>query len=495
MTLIRDAPGTTELDPASTPVEPEALFKEARRRRKRRWTITGLLVLALVLVACVIGVDVSGSGPNRQQPSGHHGEPRSGTNTPQHRSPVQPTLAVNDAIVGQMGRIGEGPTDRGVQWAINGSGAYLTTDAGRHWRNITPTSLRGAGAGERLGALVGIGAIDLWLPVHEVVGVVPPGTGIDGSTRGAGIERSTDGGRNWTFTVLPGCVQICGDDIDLSFISQSDGFALTGPAETGALHFLFVTTDGGASWEKVSDPSFHGDRTSMVFTTPQQGWAVTAPTYARNGHRVDDPGGVAYQTTDGGRTWHSVGSLPGAERYGLPTFFTGRIGVIVGQDPRSRVHGRATVFVTTNGGRTWSSHPAPPDAGLSRYLRSDLSVSAPPFSAINPRQWVMFVGPALYTTTDAGKHWERVETQPRWSPGAVLSLFFGTASRGWVEAYVPNCKPMAGIGVCTPVGPAYLMTTSNGGRHWRTLPYWQASARYSDPLVPLAQISNLGLKG
>jgi photosystem II stability/assembly factor-like uncharacterized protein len=362
----------------------------------------------------------------------------------------------------------------------------LTTDEGRHWRNITPSSLKGGGAGERFGALVGIGGNDLWLPVHEVAGVVPPGTSVDGSTRGAGIERSTDGGRNWTFNALPGCVQICGDDIDLSFVSQSDGFALTGPPEAGALH-LFATTDGGASWAKVSDPSFHGDKTSMVFSTIQQGWAVTEPTHTA---QIDDPGGVAYQTTDGGRTWHVVRSLPGAERYGLPTFFTASTGVILGQDPRSRAQGRATVFVTTSGGRTWSSHPAPTDAGLSRYLPADLSVSAPPFSAIDIRQWVMFVGPALYTTTDAGKHWRRVATQPRWSPGAVLSLSFGTPSRGWIVAYVPDCEPMAGIGACTPIGPAYLMTTSNRGRHWRALPYWQASAGYSDPLVPQAQTSN-----
>ena len=73
MTLIRDAPGTTELDPDNMPVGPEALFKEARRRRRRRWTITGLVVLAVVSVVSVIGIDVSGSGPNRQEPSGSHG--------------------------------------------------------------------------------------------------------------------------------------------------------------------------------------------------------------------------------------------------------------------------------------------------------------------------------------------------------------------------------------------------------------------------------------
>jgi photosystem II stability/assembly factor-like uncharacterized protein len=486
VTLVRDAPVTTELDPANMAVGPEALFKEARRRRRRRWTITGVLVLVLVSVVYVIGVDVSGSGPHRPPPSGSHGGPRSGTNTQQHRSLIQPASAFNNATISQMGRIGTGPPNRDALWAINGSGAYLTTDGGRHWRNITPASLRGVGAGERLGSVAGIGASDLWLPVHEVVGVVPPGTGVDGSTRGAGIERSTNGGRTWTFTALPGCVQICGDDIDLSFISQSDGFALTGPPDMGALH-LYATTDGGASWAKVSDPSFHGDRTSMVFTTIQQGWAVTDATHTAS---IDDPGGVAYQTTDGGRTWHVVRSLPGAEQFQPPIFMTAGTGVILAQDPRLGAQGRATVFVTTNGGRTWSSHPAPTDAGLSRYLPTDLSVSAPPFSAITPSQWAMFVGPALYRTSDAGQHWERVAAQPRWSPGAVLSLFFGTPSRGWVVAYVPDCEPMAGIGPCTPIGPSYLMTTSNGGRRWRAAPYWQAAARYSDPLVPQAQTSN-----
>ena len=106
--------------------------------------------------------------------------------------------------------------------------------------------------------------------------------------------------------------------------------------------------------------------------------------------------------------------------------------MILGQDPRFGAHGGATVFVTTNGGRTWSSHPAPTDGGLSRYLPADLSVPTPPFSAISPRQMVMFLGPALFrqaTPTIMGTSGGR-DTAPGGPRGAGAVIVLRNAFSG-----------------------------------------------------------------
>ena len=439
------------------------------------------MVTFLLIVGVIVGLGSGSSGPPRGL--SHGGHPTSPSAATGHRptsvAANAPTLT--DSYVMQMGVIGGGSTGLRVGWAINGLGIYLTTDDGEHWRDITPPLIANQEPGDRVDALTGYGPNDLWLPVVDVIGLVPLSQSVDGSDRGEGVERSTNGGRTWAFSVLPGCLQTCGGFIDLSFVDASHGFAVTGPGGfavtgPGSSLQLFSTSDGGATWAPVSVLPFSGDTTSIVFTTDADGWAVTGPTfgfYTVNHDRMIDPGGALYRTTDDGVTWQRAGGLPSSDRYQLPTFFSPSTGVVLGQSPGARPPGRATVFVTSDGGATWAAHPAPADPLLGRYTSTDLGVKSPPFSAVSAGRWSLFVGPALYTTSDAGRSWQRIMTQPQWSPGAVLTLHFGSASHAWVEAYVPNCQPVAGVGPCTPVTAPILMSTSDGGRLWRALPYWR----------------------
>jgi photosystem II stability/assembly factor-like uncharacterized protein len=364
-----------------------------------------------------------------------------------------------------------------VGWAINGLGIFVTTDGGRQWRNVTPPLLRDQVPGDRAERLTVLGTEDLWLPVHDVIGLVSPAQAeATGSDRAQGIFRSSDGGRTWAFSALPGCLQSCGAGIRLSFVNPHDGFALLEPTNAPLLR-LYVTTDGGATWRLVSEPPFHGDNADIAFATARDGWAATAPTYGRYadpGHaRVSDPGGAVYRTTDGGRTWSRATGLPRYERLQVPVLIGKRTAIVLGQDPRPDEHGRATVYVSENDGDTWQPHRAPGDANLVRYLHHDLAAEAPPFSVASARRWSMFVGPELFRTDDAGARWMAIRTDPRWSPGAVLSLDLGSRRRGWAEAYVPNCEPMTGVGPCTPVSPPLLESTTDGGANWHAVDYWR----------------------
>ncbi len=493
MTLVRDAPEATDLGPSEVPVNPEALFREARRRRHRRWALAAAIAVVTSTVVAV-GFDVGGWGPASRHTTAHNlGGASFGDGPPPRAISDRPGSRYNTAVVSDEGVTRPSSNGLTARWAVNGSGIVLSADGGHRWRNITPAAVKTVDpvdAPSRLGSLVGIGTKDLWLPVHEVIGLVPPGEGTGASTSGVGVERSTDGGRTWSLSVLPGCIQACGDDVDLSFITPSVGFALTeltSPPATGLIDnadlHLFSTADGGASWTSVSDPQFNGQGASITFLTRQRGWALTKPSWRHSpstGRTVEDPGGALYETSDGGLSWHQVQALPVDERYQLPTFLDGRMGVLLGLDAVPGARGESTVFVTANGGQTWTPHPGPRNPALLGYVRgATASLPGPPFSAVSPRQWFVFMGPAMYTTVDAGRHWGRIATDPYWSAGAMQSLHFESGSHGWAAAYVPDCRPMAGTGTCTPIGASLLMTTSNGGRSWRPLPYWRASAAYS----------------
>jgi hypothetical protein len=266
----------------------EALFREARRRRRRRWSLaTG--GVAVALVAAVVGVVVS-KGPGTSlppvvRPSGTVGTVAAGppkqngtTGTSLRYIPIQ----------------GIGSADVGVNWVANGAGIYLTTDTGHTWRTITPPILNDQDPSEHITSLVGVGSQDLWMTLGDVIGIVPPDQSINGSVRGSGIERSTDGGRTWTFgTLVPGCLQTCGAD-SLSFIDPENGFATGGNGE-GSM--LFSTTNGGATWPPVASlAGTNGIRIELM--SPLDGWAVSGNTIVGGAGMA----GLIYRTTNRGLT-------------------------------------------------------------------------------------------------------------------------------------------------------------------------------------------------
>ncbi len=439
-----------------------ALFREARRRRRRRWSAAvGGLVLALV--ATLIGLEVSGGGPGRPpQKASTGGSPR-----------VQAGPGPN-ADAGLAGFIPPavevmGQADTQLVWAAGISGLYITSDGGAQWRTVTPPNLANEYVAERVITMEAVGQNDLWLVLYDVPGLVPYSESQDGSDRGEGIDRSTDGGRTWTFSTLPGCLQLCGPTA-LSFVDADHGFAAVSADDgnpNGRPALLFATGDGGATWQAVATPPDLGGvemggpapDPKLVFTNAQDGWAVSGPLEGADATTAN-PGGVLYRTTDGGHAWSVVRGLPSGG-LSLPTFFGSQDGVVL-HDPAPPSKVTPVVDVTRDGGVTWS-RVALPAAALGFSKGGGLLAQR--FSAVSPTHWFVADGTKLYVTSDAGRHWTVVVPRPGFAVSSDVftssrdGLAVGQAVRCTVAAtrshpFPPSCYPMA------------VMTT-DGGRHWR----------------------------
>jgi photosystem II stability/assembly factor-like uncharacterized protein len=450
--------------PPVTDAEAQALFEEARRRRRHRraWFV---VVLALCLVATGVALGLGRSAPARPPGAAH---PRLGPSAgpllqrPESRAVASP---VPYSPVQAIGR-----ADGAVGWAAAGFSVYLTTDQGRTWRTVTPPGIRGQTITGVIGPMVGIGTRDLWLPVGNLVApeLIPPSQLPDASVRVTGVERSTDGGATWAFTALPGCLQTCGDIPSLSFVDAEHGYAAVGADASGTTG-IFSTSDGGATWALVSTWPAAGDGPSIVFPTVRDGWAVTGPTYGsyqQNGGQRTSSGGSIARTTDGGVTWSTVPGLPAHEIYAVPTFFNTQYGVVLG---RAASHSTATalapaVYATEDGGKTWTAHPVLMDR-TGDALTDHVTVAASvPFAAISPTDWKLYLGPALYRTTNAGRSWERSVPTPVAAAGTIEAVAFASARQGMAMGLKPDCSAGA-PGTCYPV----LSGTSDGGRHWAPL--------------------------
>jgi photosystem II stability/assembly factor-like uncharacterized protein len=352
-----------------------------------------------------------------------------------------------------------GLADDNVGWAANGVGIYLTTDQGRSWRTITPPNLLHEDASQRVGSLDAVGQNNLWLALEDVPGLVPYSQSTDGSDRGEGIDRSTDGGRTWTFTALPGCLQACGSNLSLSFVNPEDGFASTGPGPTGSTA-LFSTVDGGATWTALGARPQLGGSAQVAFTSTLDGWAVSTPNYGDLDPQEASIGNLS-RTSDGGATWSAVPGLPSNEQFALPTFFGTTAGVVM-SNPEGLPGQATSIFVTDDGGATWTARPLPSIAGLAALKPRGLGSR---FAPITPTAWRIDIGSVLYSTADGGLTWTSLVPTPKTAAGNVSSVVFSSLRDGMAISLQPQCSSPYSAPVESSCFPS-LIVSSDGGASW-----------------------------
>jgi photosystem II stability/assembly factor-like uncharacterized protein len=443
----------------SSAINAEALFKEARRRRRRR-RVAAVLAVVLVAGATVAGVSLAGSGPNRHSRSGvrHPATPGHPATRPGKNNTIGPASAYPPAQ-------SFGTADREVDWVTTGDGLDITTDGGRTWRPVTPPNVNGVTVSEHITAVDAIGTDNLWAVLEDVPGLVPFGQSANGSVRGQGIDRSADGGRTWTFTALPGCLQNCGP-LSLSFVDAQHGFAATSPQRGDST--LFSTQDGGVTWTSLASMPNLGSvevggpiaQPQILFTSSLDGWAITGPSgYGPQGQPTD-PGGVLYRTTDGGVSWAIASGLPLGLRYSAPKFFGNKQAVVLATHGIANARG-AAVYETDDGGASWTRHLPPSILGAD-FEPGSLATR---FAAVGPFAWRIDVGSRIYETNDAGRTWTTVTPVPKTSLGDAESVAYSSPDVGIAIAQLPTCFTSSNVGpanVCYPV----LIVTSDGGRHW-----------------------------
>lgn len=292
-----------------------------------------------------------------------------------------------------------------------------STDGGKDWTDVTPPGLDQQIGNRFISDFYGLDADHAWVVYGGVA-----------SSAAQIISSTSDGGRHWRVIGRRPSTYGC----DLQFVTPTEGWCtVIGPAAGSESVELYRTLDGGKHWAVVSETSpstvtpagslpFGCDK-DIQFVNPSTGWAVFACA-----------AGVAslYETTNGGKTWVSraVAAPSGALEYGsgfvgIPVLdgADGAVGyTISGPSPKS------VAYVSSDAGASW--HPVTPPGPPEPWL----------VDVINPLRWRLVHGDRILGTDDAGRSWYTITSDVSFklyysylSPTPPV-VDFATRNVGWI---------------------------------------------------------------
>lgn len=323
-------------------------------------------------------------------------------------------------------------------WLLAGSALYWTSDAGSTWKEITP-AVRGV-----------IQAAFFTTPQSGWVILTAP------SEEVYILAQTMDAGQTWRSQVLnlfePGDPAAIASHVYLQFRDEQNGWLVVKQAtgSTFSRGTLFLTSDGGSTWEPRSLPA--GD--PVVFSSPMTGFLA---------------GGAAgdefYRTMDTGVTWErvTVGSLAEGERrfYHSPRFINPLIGylptVVAGAGDSSRLE----VFQTRDSGWTWRLESA-------ARLDASLVPNHPlPFAVTGADRWRIAL-PGTSQLVDRAALTNRAslpgsDSSAGKNAPVLTTLDMIDSTSGWALEQTGWCTDET----CTQ--QSRLLATSDGGQTWSPL--------------------------
>jgi photosystem II stability/assembly factor-like uncharacterized protein len=213
---------------------------------------------------------------------------------------------------------------------------------------------------------------------------------------------------------------------------------------------VWLTTDGGITWQDVAPPH-SGKLLFRDVEATDQRHALLLAIGPRQKSRI-------YRTSDGGESWTKtfVNHNPDAFFDCMAMWPGGHEGLAV-SDP---VHGRFRVIRTTNGGRSWKLVDP---AGMPKAVDGEFGFAASGtclVTAGSSRAWIASGGGAsrVFRTTDRGTTWKVTDsTVPASAAGGTFGLSFRNGHAG-LAVGGDYKKPGNGTDVS-----AY---TRDGGRTW-----------------------------
>ena len=212
------------------------------------------------------------------------------------------------------------------------------------------------------------------------------------------IFATTDGGTTWSEQTYPAPVSPFIDGIKI--FPDLSGYALGDP-ESGGKFVILHTTDGGVTWQHLSNepvggPAEAGWNNSFFWTDPRHGWFGT-----NNNH--------VWRTADGGATW-SIGKTPGTNSVAVSfaDSLNGMAGYLTGG-----------LAVSTDGGVSWGALVSPTTDAIS-------SISYVPGSTY---AWISDYG-FPYLSRDRGATWTTQTTFPFF--GSIYHGAFVDTTAGWM---------------------------------------------------------------
>ncbi|HEU5207871.1 MAG TPA: hypothetical protein VFU06_00555 [Longimicrobiales bacterium] len=249
-----------------------------------------------------------------------------------------------------------------VEGVPGGRVFYLASAAGGIWKTVNSgTSFIPLFTDERV---VSMGDIAI---APSDTSIIWAGTGEEDSRNsispGAGVYKSTDGGRTWQLMGLEktqaiGRILIHPTNPDIVWVAALGAIWNHNP-ERG----LYKTADGGRTWRAVKqisdragfvDIAMHPDNPDVLFASSWE--RVRGPYFLKSG----GPGSALWKSTDGGETWTEVAGG------GFPETELGRIGIAISpsnpdvmytmveaaaaEEGGERLSG---LYRSADGGRTW----------------------------------------------------------------------------------------------------------------------------------------------
>jgi photosystem II stability/assembly factor-like uncharacterized protein len=280
-----------------------------------------------------------------------------------------------------------------------------TTDGGKSWIDMTPVQDMLNGSNPDWDLTSGFyGAQNIWLMLTPI-DLTKPDTAV--------VMYSTDGGSTFAFS----------DPLDLTglnesfmvgtirFVDENNGWLLAhvGAGMNHDYIAIYKTVDGGASWQKVFDPTSPNDvgiqscsKNDMFFVDQNTGFL----TGTCNGVAA---GVLLFKTTDGGSTWQKEDLPEPKDKAGLfadqnvscatdsPQLdSTGRFHLAVTCKDFTTENAQPVAYSYTSGADgSWASKSYP--GGALVYLDGSKAAAASP-------DW--------YTTVDDGQTWTAGSKQP-----------------------------------------------------------------------------------
>jgi len=326
----------------------------------------------------------------------------------QSRTGGQITLSLQAAALTSLHMI-----DATTGWAIAGKAVLRTSDGGSHWRDVTP-------AGHALVSGSAAQFLTASLPWIAISQAGAPTTQ---------LFHTSDGGQSWQqSTVQARFVR------QMTFIDAQHGWILAGNANAaGPAEVVSVlrTIDGGKTWLNLATalPSdatppghlpYGGQKTGIRFVNASTGW-VTGTVFANSLAWL-------YVTHDGGSTWNQQTlplppNVPPSQLWiGPPTFFSATDGLLPVRfaDSLTNRDIAAVFYVTHDGGTTWRS-TTPVSAALSSSDFLDMQ-----------HGWLTD-GTSLFVTDNGGQHWAKLTPSVNFK--RITLLDFVSETTGWAISH------------------------------------------------------------